>query len=267
MDTELADVIRFLSAHKIRATYGAVAELLGVLPISMGARIGPHTLDASWIVSGESGLPTGYAPTETHPDVLTSTRLIRSGAELAAAIGPRVDPTGGPPLSQVPPSSGGEHTSTPLAPSDRRSLRLPSGGRSYEVRIEAMCWQPLNRGLLTYSFDAPDFLREYTADCLDAFKAGLVALWPWIDTWTLLSPLPDYLDPQFQRQSVVEGRLCAAILTSTDDFFPGIPGTSDDPMDYSQASVLWILEEGEDTLPARIFSQIDWERVARPAAF
>jgi len=86
MDPKLAEVIRFLNDHKIRATYGAVAELLGVLPISMGARLGPHTPEASWIVSADTGYPTGYSPTEVHPDVLTSTQLIRTGVELSARM-------------------------------------------------------------------------------------------------------------------------------------------------------------------------------------
>lgn len=103
MDPLLAEIIRFLSEHRIRATYGAVAERLGVLPISMGARIGPHTLEASWIVSGDTGLPTGYAPDQIHPDVLTSTQLIRSGADLAAAMAPLIDSTSRPPLPEMPP--------------------------------------------------------------------------------------------------------------------------------------------------------------------
>jgi hypothetical protein len=81
-DPKLAAIVRFLNEHKVRATYKAVAEVLGVLPISMGRRLGPHYQEASWIVNAKTGLPTGYARADIHPDVLTSTVLIRTGAEL-----------------------------------------------------------------------------------------------------------------------------------------------------------------------------------------
>ena len=103
MDPRLGEVIHFLNGHRIRATYGAVAELLGVLPISMGARIGPHTREASWIVSGETGFPTGYAPDEIHPDVLPSTPLIRSGTDLASEMAQVADSTSRQLLPEMPP--------------------------------------------------------------------------------------------------------------------------------------------------------------------
>ena len=82
MDAKLAEIILFLNENKVRATYGAVAEILGVVPRSMGARLGPRHPEASWIVNADTGLPTGYSPTEIHPEVLTSTQLIRSAAAL-----------------------------------------------------------------------------------------------------------------------------------------------------------------------------------------
>jgi len=82
MDPTLAQIITFLSKSRVRATYGAVAEVLGVVPRSMGARLGPHNIEASWIVSAETGLPTGYSPTEIHPDLTTNSPLIRTGEDL-----------------------------------------------------------------------------------------------------------------------------------------------------------------------------------------
>jgi hypothetical protein len=38
----LEEIIQFLNHKQARATYGAVAGLLGVIPRSMGARLGPH---------------------------------------------------------------------------------------------------------------------------------------------------------------------------------------------------------------------------------
>jgi hypothetical protein len=82
MDPTLAEIITFLNENRLRATYGAVAEILGVVPRSMGARLGPRHIEASWIVSAETGFPTGYSPTEIHPDLRTSSPLIRTGDDL-----------------------------------------------------------------------------------------------------------------------------------------------------------------------------------------
>src|SRR5262249_27637835 len=67
----LEEILRFLNDTKVRATYGAVAEVLGVVPRSMSARLGPHRPEASWIVSGENGLPTDYSEDEWHPELLS----------------------------------------------------------------------------------------------------------------------------------------------------------------------------------------------------
>ena len=82
MDPKLAEIIRWLNERKVRATYGAVAAVLGVRPQSMGARLGPHSLEASWIVNASTSLPTGYESSEIHQDVRKSTELIRTGNEL-----------------------------------------------------------------------------------------------------------------------------------------------------------------------------------------
>src|SRR5687767_10992837 len=82
MDPLLEETLQFLNSTRMRATYGAVAQLLGVEPISMGARLGPHRPEASWIVSAESGLPTGYGPNETHPDLLSNPDILREGTDL-----------------------------------------------------------------------------------------------------------------------------------------------------------------------------------------
>jgi len=86
MDPRLAEIVRFLSDSKIRATYVAVAGVLGVVPRSMGARLGPHNQTASWIVSSKTGLPTGYTNADIHPDVLTSTQLIRTATDLTVRM-------------------------------------------------------------------------------------------------------------------------------------------------------------------------------------
>jgi hypothetical protein len=69
----LDGIVHKLDAHKQRATYKAVAELVGVLPISlMSGR--PKTPRYSWVAAATSGLesrrgvPTGYSVNQIHPD-------------------------------------------------------------------------------------------------------------------------------------------------------------------------------------------------------
>ena len=69
----LDGIVHQLDAHKQRATYGAVAELVGVL--ARGLMSGrPKTPRYSWVVAATSGsesrrgFPTGYSINEIHPD-------------------------------------------------------------------------------------------------------------------------------------------------------------------------------------------------------
>src|SRR6266705_348359 len=66
----LDGIISRLDARKQRATYGAVAELVGVQPIGLmtGRQKSPKD---SWIVAGQGsrrGWPTGYMRSQIHPD-------------------------------------------------------------------------------------------------------------------------------------------------------------------------------------------------------
>jgi hypothetical protein len=82
---ELPDIVLFLNQAQVRATYGAVAELVGGIARGLGARLTAlysRSPETSWIVSAESGLPTGYAVNERHPALLNSTDIISSGREL-----------------------------------------------------------------------------------------------------------------------------------------------------------------------------------------
>ena len=78
----LSEILEFLNEEQIRATYGAVADVIGVVPRSMGALLGPHTPEASWIVNAATGLPTDYSQNETHPALLRSSDIITSGIAL-----------------------------------------------------------------------------------------------------------------------------------------------------------------------------------------
>jgi alkylated DNA nucleotide flippase Atl1 len=64
----LDDILDLLDQHHQRATYGAVAELVGTGPnIVMGNR--PRDPRHSWVVNRETELPTGYTTAQMHPQL------------------------------------------------------------------------------------------------------------------------------------------------------------------------------------------------------
>jgi hypothetical protein len=72
----LAEVIAFLSRERIRATYGAVAGVLGVAPHSIGERLGPRCARVSWIVNAATHQPVDFRPDELAPDLATNPAVI-----------------------------------------------------------------------------------------------------------------------------------------------------------------------------------------------
>lgn len=85
-DVSLADILQMLNDARTRATYAAVASVLGVPPQSMGALLGDRRPEASWVVNGETGVPTGYEQSDWHPDLLAAPDIIRSGHELTLRL-------------------------------------------------------------------------------------------------------------------------------------------------------------------------------------
>jgi hypothetical protein len=82
----LAEVIAFLSRERIRATYGAVAGVLGVAPHSIGERLGPRCARVSWIVNAATHQPVDFRPDELAPDLATNPAVIRTPGELRRRI-------------------------------------------------------------------------------------------------------------------------------------------------------------------------------------
>jgi hypothetical protein len=81
----LQDVVACLNATKTRATYSAVAAVVGGLARGIGQRLGRRRPEASWIVSSNSGLPSGYTAKEMHSE-LSAARLVTTGEELKALL-------------------------------------------------------------------------------------------------------------------------------------------------------------------------------------
>lgn len=82
-------VLNALNSARLRATYGAVAEFLGVHPRSVSRLLGKRRPKASWVVNSKTGLPSGYSPTEIHPNLLDNPRILRTADELSSLIAAR----------------------------------------------------------------------------------------------------------------------------------------------------------------------------------
>jgi hypothetical protein len=77
----LDQVLDALHGKRQRATYGAVAAVLGSAPRTlMSGR--DRDQRHSWVVSRKSGEPTGYEPDQVHPELKSSERVIESREEL-----------------------------------------------------------------------------------------------------------------------------------------------------------------------------------------
>src|SRR4051812_41468545 len=70
----LQGIVGQLHSRKQRASYGAVAELVGVIAVSLMSGRPPRSFEYSWIVAstthGKSrrGWPSGYSRNQIHPD-------------------------------------------------------------------------------------------------------------------------------------------------------------------------------------------------------
>ncbi len=78
-------ILEYLNAVPVRATYGAVGDVLGIRPQAVPRLLGAHRPETSWIVNGSTGEPTGYAPDEVDPR-LPGTHVIRTGDELRRCL-------------------------------------------------------------------------------------------------------------------------------------------------------------------------------------
>jgi hypothetical protein len=82
VDPSLNLYVDFLARNKTRATYAAVAGAIGVPPQSLGGLLGDKTHRASWVVSAQTGEPTGYAEHEKDPQLREKAEVIKTSDEL-----------------------------------------------------------------------------------------------------------------------------------------------------------------------------------------
>lgn len=79
-------VLASLNTHRLRATYQAVGEVVGIPTKSVPAFLGKSRPYASWVVSRGTKSPAGYSIDDYHPDLFTNSRIIESAAELNALL-------------------------------------------------------------------------------------------------------------------------------------------------------------------------------------
>ena len=72
-------IVDQLDRFRQRATYGAVAALVNRSPRNLMDKRSRSQRD-SWVVSRQSGMPTGYEPEQLHPEI-TSRETILSTRE------------------------------------------------------------------------------------------------------------------------------------------------------------------------------------------
>ena len=79
----LDQILDALNTHRQRATYGAVAAVIGAAPRTlMSGR--DRDQRHSWVVSRKTGQPSGYEGDQIHPDLLAVAHVIESRDELQA---------------------------------------------------------------------------------------------------------------------------------------------------------------------------------------
>ncbi|MEM8931613.1 MAG: hypothetical protein AAGE94_10575 [Acidobacteriota bacterium] len=87
-DLDLDAVLECLDKHAQRATYGAVAAVVGRLPINV-MRGRDKTPRHSWVVSQKTGKPTNYKAAELHPELTANEHVIRDADELRTWLAER----------------------------------------------------------------------------------------------------------------------------------------------------------------------------------
>lgn len=86
---KMDEILDTLDQARQRATYGAVAAIVGSSPRTLMAgreRDRRH----SWVVSRKSGQPTGYEPDQMHPELMRSERVIETREELERWLAMRI---------------------------------------------------------------------------------------------------------------------------------------------------------------------------------
>ena len=93
MESTVVRILDSLQGNRIRATYGAVGQVIGRQARSVGSVLGERCPKAAWVVRRDTGQPTGYAEHQKHAELCIRCEIISDGEELIRrmrqAAGPR----------------------------------------------------------------------------------------------------------------------------------------------------------------------------------
>jgi hypothetical protein len=79
----LESILELLQRHRQRATYGAVAALVGRTPRNLMQGL-PRDWLHSWVVNQDTGLPSEYPAGKIHPAIKERAEILSSEQELVA---------------------------------------------------------------------------------------------------------------------------------------------------------------------------------------
>jgi len=79
-------ILDFCNEKEIRVTYGAVAEVIEVIPHSVGNDLGAPSKRSSWIVRKDNHEPSGYLPNQIHENLFNNQKVIECGKELIVEL-------------------------------------------------------------------------------------------------------------------------------------------------------------------------------------
>lgn len=89
----LDQILDALDVARQRATYGAVAGVLGLTPRTL-MKGRERDQRHSWVVGHKTGTPTGYESDQLHPELHTTDHVIESHDEMATWLRARADHSG-----------------------------------------------------------------------------------------------------------------------------------------------------------------------------
>lgn len=79
-------ILDCLNETHTRATYSAVAAVIGGGPRNVSPLLAPRRPRASWVVNARTGMPTGYTAAQMDPELTPQTPLVRTGDDLKVLL-------------------------------------------------------------------------------------------------------------------------------------------------------------------------------------
>lgn len=144
---DVQQILKALNQHHIRATYGAVGEVLGLPAIGVGRHLGNPRPEASWIVSAATGKPSGYSEADCHPKLFSRPEVLRTGAQLQALMSKgKISPSPPKPKIKPKPARLNSKSKKRVPSAASRSIQLPYSGTGKQLAGVDLAWMSENNG-------------------------------------------------------------------------------------------------------------------------